>query len=196
MKIEHLNKKEHVTLNPGDYYVTDQDAIISTLLGSCISACLYDPVNKVMGMNHFLLSRAGYNNASQGLSDAGRYGVHAMELVINDMLKLGAKRKYIQAKAFGGGNVLSSGIENDNYFTVGEQNVRFIREFLNTEDIPMVKYDLGGDYGRVVRFYAGDYSVYVKRIKKITPDLVKRDREYLKNSLEKQTTNKNNVELW
>ncbi len=99
MKVENLNKKIHVTLNPGDYYVTDQDAIISTLLGSCISACLYDPVNKIMGMNHFLLSRVGYNKAPQILLDAGRYGVHAMELVINDMFKLGGKTKVFKGKS-------------------------------------------------------------------------------------------------
>ena len=176
--------------------MTDQDAILSTLLGSCISACLYDPINKVMGMNHFLLKSSGYNKKdSLSLSDAGRYGVHAMELVVNGMLKLGAKRKYLKAKVFGGGNVLSSGIENDNYLSVGDQNVRFIREYLNTENIPMEKFDLGGDYGRIIHFYASDHSVDVKRIKKMIPDLVQRDREYLKNSFKNQRTN-NNVELW
>ncbi|MCP4754946.1 MAG: chemotaxis protein CheD, partial [Proteobacteria bacterium] len=144
MRIEHPNKKIHVTLSPGDYYVTDQDAVLSTLLGSCISACLYDPVNKVVGMNHFLLSRVGYSKVPLYFTNAGRYGVHAMELVINGMLKLGAKRKYLKAKAFGGGNVLSSEFENGDNFSVGDINVRFIREFLATEKIPLLASDLGG----------------------------------------------------
>ena len=177
--------------------MTDQDAVIVTLLGSCVSGCLYDPVNKVMGMNHFLLSSEIYNNKEPlCLSDAGRYGVHAMELVINKMLELGANRNHIKAKAFGGGNVLSSSMEKGNFLTVGDINVRFIREFLKTEKIPLISSDLGGDWGRSIRFYGGDYSVYVKKIAKMrTSDLAKRDKTHWDNTLKKQT-NETYIKLW
>ena len=198
MRAENLEKKKLITLHPGDHYATNQDVILSTLLGSCVSACLYDPENKVIGMNHFLLSSEGYHSkAPLSISNAGRYGVHAMELVINGMLKLGAKRKYLKAKVFGGGNILNSGIEECKYSTVGNENVRFIREFLDTEKIPLISFDLGGGFGRIIRFYAGDYAVYVKKIKNTTSsDLAKRDREYLKKSLENQTSGNNDIELW
>ncbi len=198
MSLKNPNQIDRIVLQPGDYYVTDQDVILSTLLGSCVSACLYDPINKIIGMNHFLLSSVKYSTKTPlCISDAGRYGVHAMELMINKMLTLGAKRFYLKAKVFGGGNVLSFGFVKDRFFTVGDLNVQFIREYLINEKIPLIAYDVGGERGRVIRFHSDSYSVFVRKIKKSASiNLIKRDKKYWKHSLRKQATANADIELW
>ena len=156
---------KRITIDPGEYHVSNESLIISTLLGSCVSACLWDPVNRVVGMNHFLLANKRYMKKGQVIpTEVGRYGIHAMEVLINSMLKLGASRRLLKAKAFGGGNVLDTGDGQDSFYAVGDVNVRFIREFLNKENIPLVSEHLGGKIGRVIHFHSLDFSVYMKRI--------------------------------
>lgn len=197
LKIGTINNKKKVILNPGDHYVSDKTIIIQTLLGSCVSACLFDPVNHVMGMNHFLLSSPRNMEGSVYATDAGRYGVQAMEIVINGMMKLGAKKRYIEAKAFGGGNVLNIGKASKNYFAVGKVNCEFILEFLENEKIPLVSSDLGGELGRVIKFFGSDYSVYVRKIKQIDQSkLVKRDATYLNKTIKTQKEKTTDIELW
>ena len=106
------------------------------MLGSCVAVCLYDPVLRAGGMNHILLPKcyAGDRNP--------RCGVHAMELLINELMKLGADRRRFVAKAFGGANVL----ERIKMRSIGDENARFVREFLSTERIPLVAERLGGDH--------------------------------------------------
>jgi chemotaxis protein CheD len=158
---------EHITIHPGEYYVSNRNVVISTLLGSCIAACLYDPVNKVLGMNHFLLSSKRYaKDISVCITEAGRYGINAMELLINGMFKLGAKRENIRAKAFGGASLLPSTNRSDNFLCVGEVNCRFILEFLKNDGIPLITSDLGGNRGRVIHFSSDDYSVLRRKIAK------------------------------
>ena len=162
--------KRRIIIDPGEYYVTTDDEYISTLLGSCVAACLWDPINHVVGMNHFLLANKRYShNTAVIASEAGRYGINAMELLINAMLHKGAKKHNIRAKAFGGGNVIKNSITGDNFFAVGEVNSRFISEFSINEHIPMESSHLGGDSGRLIHFDASDFSVYMKRIE-ITAD--------------------------
>ena len=98
-------KLEAVKILPGEFYATSDDTMIVTVLGSCVSVCLSDPQNNIRGMNHFLLP----NDQSQRdslISESARYGGYAMEVLINQMLKLGAKRNNLVAKVFGGGNVM------------------------------------------------------------------------------------------
>lgn len=153
-----------VVLHPGDHYATNEPLVISTLLGSCVAACVYDPVAKIAGMNHFLLANRRYaRNMPMSVTDAGRYGVHAMEILINDLLRLGADKKRLKAKAFGGGAVLE-GIAKDNFACVGDVNERFIREFLSTEGIELTAEDLGGTQGRVIRFRTDNFAVFRKYI--------------------------------
>jgi chemotaxis protein CheD len=168
-----------VVIHPGDHYATGGNELISTLLGSCVAACLYDPVARVAGMNHFLLANRRYaKNMPLNITDAGRYGVHAMELLINDMYRLGAEKKRIRAKAFGGGAVFED-VSTDNFLCVGEVNERFIREFLRTEGIPLEAEDLGGQQGRVIRFRTDTYAVYRKYIVKgATEKVEKKERGY------------------
>nr|WP_320050040.1 chemotaxis protein CheD [uncultured Desulfuromonas sp.] len=161
MRKEIYEGNTRIIIDPGEYYVSDSPVMISTLLGSCVAVCLFDPVNKVMGMNHFLVS---HNRVPLVHTEAGRYGVHAMELLINDMLHLGAKRLYLKAKAFGGGNVLKGLRSGQNGMTVGEANVKFTKEFLSREGIELISESFGGESGRVVHFSYGTFSVYVRKV--------------------------------
>ena len=102
---------------PGEYFVSGQEMAIVTVLGSCIAACLWDRFMRVGGMNHFMLPEGDSNDVS------GRYGSYAMELLINEMLKLGARRESMQAKIFGGGQVMA----NFTTMNVGERNTEFVR---------------------------------------------------------------------
>ena len=186
-----------VNLLPGQYHVTGERKIITTLLGSCIAVCLYDPVNEVMGMNHFLLSNERYmRKGPMCVSDAGRYGVHAMEIIINQMLEKGAKRKYFKAKAFGGASVLNVRNETSNFPVVSEVNVRFIREFLEMERIPLVASDLGGEQGRKIRFDGSDYSVYVQKIKSIDKSVIDAEKRHWRRTIEKHKQEETHIELW
>jgi chemotaxis protein CheD len=180
MKIQKWKHCKRITITPGEFYVSNEDALITTLLGSCVSVCLYDPYHKISGMNHFLLSSERYSrDMPVCITDAGRYGIHSMELLINKMLKKGAERIHLKAKAFGGGSVLKIiGSPASNYFAVGEVNIRFIREFLHNENIPLVASDLGGMAGRVIYFYTGDFSVHVRKMAKTGGRLVKKEEKY------------------
>lgn len=155
---------QRVVLHPGDHYSTRETVLISTILGSCVAACMYDPVARVAGMNHFLLANRRYaRNMPMSITEAGRYGVHAMELLINDLLNLGAKRQNLRVKIFGGGTVIENLAQN-NFSCVGEVNKRFITEFLETEKISIEASDLGGNRGRIIRFRTDTYNVYRKYI--------------------------------
>ncbi|MEI7638485.1 MAG: chemotaxis protein CheD [Syntrophus sp. (in: bacteria)] len=198
MRIQNWKGHKRVTIDPGEYYVSHEDVLITTLLGSCVSACLYDPYNKIAGMNHFLLSSRRYSREMPVCTtDAGRYGIQSMELLINEMWNRGAQRGNLKAKAFGGGSILKpADAFTNSIFNVGEVNVRFIREFLQNENIPMVSSDLGGVVGRVINFYSEDYSVYVKKMVATANKLVKREEQYREKSIQKQEESETQIDLW
>ena len=198
MRLDNLENGKRITILPGEYYVDNEEVRITTLLGSCVSSCLYDPYNRIIGMNHFLLSNKIYaREMPMCITEAGRYGIHSMELMINEMLRRGARRGNLKAKAFGGATVLKAADPStSNFFAVGEVNVRFIREFLQNEKIPLVSSDLGGTVGRVIHFHSGDFSVYVKRMTKTDNKLVKREHHYWQKSLKKQEKAETQVDLW
>ncbi len=181
-----------VILNPGEYYATADDTILSTLLGSCVAACLYDPLNKVIGMNHFLLAGNFDQNDKYFLSEAGRYGINAMELLINEMMKLGAKRNLLKAKVFGGAHVLAA--VNPGKTGIPETNVRFIKTFLFTENIEVVSSDLGGTHGRKVLFFRNDFRVLMKRLDSHSAKAAEQEEtKYLQQQKTKQEQNKKTV---
>ena len=169
-----------IIIDPGEYYVSNTQEVISTLLGSCVAACLYDPINNVIGMNHFLLAYKHHSfNHSPIESDEGRYGIHAMELLINDMMVKGANRSHLKAKCFGGGDVLHLHGELGGRRSVGGAHIDFIREFLKGENIPVTGSSLGGNNGRNVHFVGEDFSVYVKKIEQNREQLVQQqERTY------------------
>src|SRR5262247_1235298 len=124
---------EAAKILPGQYHAAADDILIVTVLGSCVSACLWDPLRRVGGMNHFMLPGAA--NAS---GDSGRLGVYAMEVLMNQMVRLGADKKRLVAKVFGG----ASGLEGMEALNIGNQNSVFVLEFLREEEIPVLAQDL------------------------------------------------------
>jgi chemotaxis protein CheD len=145
-------KNDAVKVLPGEYFVHDEDLLITTTLGSCIAACLWDRDRRIGGMNHFMLP--------EGSGDSGRYGSYAMELLINEMMKRGASRLSMEAKVFGGGAVISG----MNSLNVGERNTRFVIDYLQTERIPIVSKDVMDIYPRKVCFLPGSGKAMVKRL--------------------------------
>jgi chemotaxis protein CheD len=133
------------------------------------------------------------------ITEAGRYGIHAMELIINEMLRLGSRRSNIKAKVFGGASIMTDPSLVGNFSCVGDVNCKFIREFLDVEGIPLVAADLGGNEGRVKYFDIRDYGVFVRKIrKKISQAIAERDRKIWEESVEKQKIIEagNGVDLW
>ena len=175
-----------INLRPGEHRATTATTVLSTLLGSCVAACLYDPVSRVAGMNHFLLANRRYARSMPlNITEAGRYGIHAMELLINDMMSLGAQRSRLQAKVFGGGAILDEGTDS-HFLCVGDVNQRFIREFLAVEGIRVVSEDLGGELGRVIHFHTDTFQVFRKFIPKTqTLRIEKRELGLWKRQIEK-----------
>lgn len=163
MNIQPYKNTRRIILDPGEFYVSTTQEVISTLLGSCIAACLYDPVTHVMGMNHFLLA-SQQSECCVTESEAGRYGVHAMQLLINIMRLHGAKKNNLRAKCFGGADMLPPD-EVPTSKSIGYRNIEFIERFLNVENIPLVSSSFGGKYGMNIHFVGEDYSVYMKKIK-------------------------------
>jgi chemotaxis protein CheD len=147
-----------ITINIGEYYASKEADIIYTYLGSCVAVCLYDPIHKIGGMNHILLP----GKADLKHFDASaRYGMNAMELLINAIMGLGGDRRQIIAKAFGGGHVLPSISKNNG---IGQKIVKFVKEFLYNELIKIVSYDFGDAVIRKVYFHINTGDVYLKRI--------------------------------
>ena len=143
---------------PGEYYVTSSDMAISTVLGSCVSACIRDKKLNVGGMNHFMLP--GNSDVFNPLSASARYGSYAMEILINEILKRGASRENLEAKIFGGGNVMEA-MANSN---VGERNAKFVVDYLGFESIPIVAQDLLDTCPRKVIFFPQTGKVLMKRL--------------------------------
>lgn len=158
---------------PGEFYVTARQLLIVTVLGSCVSACIRDNRTGIGGMNHFMLP-AG-SDGGEPLSVSARYGTYAMEVLINQLLKMGARRENLEAKVFGGGNVLKG-------FTVanvGERNSLFALDYLENEGIPVVAKDLQDIYPRKVYFWPHDGRVLIKKLKVLHNDTVAiREQEY------------------
>lgn len=145
---------------PGEYFVAREPLAIMTVLGSCIAACLWDSRMRVGGMNHFMLPDGDNGDSS------GRYGSYAMELLINEMMKLGARRETLQAKIFGGGQVMA----NFTTMNVGERNTKFVLDYLQTERIAVVSKDVLDIHPRKVCFFPVTGKAMVKRLAHAQPE--------------------------
>lgn len=146
---------EAIRLLPAEFRSSGEALALVTLLGSCVAACLYDPLLRVGGMNHFMLPDCD-GTAGDG---SARYGAHAMELLVNDLLKRGARRTRLLAKVFGGGNVLR-GFQDP----IGSRNARFVLDYLGAERIPVVAQDLGDIHPRKVAFFVQTGRTLVRRL--------------------------------
>lgn len=165
---------EAAKILPGEYYATGREMVLVTVLGSCVCACIRDRIAGIGGMNHFMLPDTNADGGSM-LADSARYGTYAMEILINQLLKMGARRENLEAKVFGGGAVLRG-------FTVanvGERNAEFVLSFLATEKIPVVAQDLLDVYPRKVYFFPASGLVRVKKLKNVHNNtIVDREAEY------------------
>jgi chemotaxis protein CheD len=164
---------EAVKVLPGEYFVTAANVLMVTVLGSCVSACIRDREKGIGGMNHFMLADAGGDTTA--VSSSARYGTYAMEILINHLLKLGARKNHLEAKVFGGGRVMSSLSSSK----VGERNARFVMDFLKTEGIAVAAQDLLDIYPRKVYFFPDNGRVLVKKLLRMHNDtLIRREKEY------------------
>ncbi len=162
-------------IGPGEYYYTDQDMLIVTVLGSCISACIRDPKAGIGGMNHFMLPQGATADLDSPISESMRYGNYAMEVLINQLMRNGAKRENLEAKIFGGGNVLRSFKTN----VVGDRNAAFVKKYLQDEGIAITSEDLLDVFPRKVYYFPKTGKVMVKKIKQVNNyTLVKREEAY------------------
>lgn len=157
---DHHFQYDAVKVLPGEYYVSNEDLVVMTVLGSCISACIWDGKVRTGGMNHFMLPDGDSADGS------GRYGSYAMELLINEMLKQGARRETMQAKIFGGAQVMA-GFTTMN---VGERNTQFVLEYLATERIPVISQDVLDIHPRKVCFFPSSGKALVKRLAHAHPE--------------------------
>lgn len=165
---------EAAKILPGEYYYTQKPMLIVTVLGSCVAACIRDRMTGIGGMNHFMLPD-GKGDASNPTSASMRYGAYAMEVLINQLLKAGARRENLEAKVFGGGNVL----RGFTAINVGERNAEFVRDFLRAEKIRIVAEDLNDVHPRKVYFFPANGKVLVKKLKQLNNyTLVKREQDY------------------
>lgn len=154
----------YVHLRPGEYHVTKKNVVIRTVLGSCVSACLWDETQRIVGMNHFLLVNKSSGMEKIPFREAGKYGESAMKMLIDDMRAMGARLANLKAKVFGGAYIMPVD-KTGRRLCVGDANSRFVVEFLRKNGIPIISSDLGGGAGRVIRFSSADFSVYVKTVK-------------------------------
>ena len=168
-------QKDIVTIHPGEYYSTDEDIYIATVLGSCISIALFDMTIHLGGLNHFMLPKSGREEVPT--EDEGRFGNFAVEL-----LKKGAKHENLRAKVFGGGNVLET--SSTKMSMTGINNINFALSYLETERIPIVVNDTGGIFPRKIYFHPQTSKVYLKRIQKSgcpVEEIKQREEQYQAN---------------
>lgn len=155
-----------IKILPGQYHATGDDTVITTVLGSCVSVCLYDPLNGVGGMNHYMLP--GINPGQEKvINGSARYGIYAMKLLLEHVLQLGGKRANLEAKVFGAGKVME-GVSD-----VGRQNSDFALRYLKEEQIRVVAVDVGDTFPRKICFSPVSGQVFVKRIQPqtLSPEL-------------------------
>ena len=165
---------EAAKILPGEFYATARDMVLVTVLGSCVCACIRDRTSGVGGMNHFMLPDSGQDR-SNPLGESARYGVYAMEILINQLLKMGAKRSNLEAKVFGGASVLRGFTVNN----VGERNAEFVMQFLKTEKIPIIAQDMLDVNPRKVYYFPTTGLVRVKNLKNVHNDtIISREAEY------------------
>lgn len=144
-KVRHIIQGEHAVSNA-------PDEVISTILGSCVAACIYDPLLRIGGANHFLLADPG-----SGPSDI-RYAAAAMEVLVNSLLRAGAQKRRLEAKLFGGARIMR------NLPDIGRNNAEAAESFLRAEGIPVISRDLGGEQARRMRFWPTTGRVQIQRL--------------------------------
>jgi len=175
---------------PGEYYVTRQDELVTTVLGSCVSACIRDKESGIGGMNHFMLPQTNSGKGSDAIVGiATRYGNYAMEHLINTILSNGGKRKNLEVKVFGGGKIIPALTD------VGMKNIDFVLNYLDQENLAVLSHDLGDIYPRKVVYFPKTGKVAMKKIQDLHNDtIIQREKKYI--STLKQEPVAGDVELF
>ena len=150
-----------VKLLPSEYYVTAADTVMTTVLGSCVAACLVDRDAGVAGMNHFMLPEDGEPGGTRGQAESMRYGAYAMDVLIRELLRAGARRERLQAKVFGGAAVLA----NMTTLNIGDRNADFVLRYLETERIAVAAQDLRGPHARRVCLLPHSGKAVVRKLR-------------------------------
>lgn len=165
-----------VMVLPGRHYVTvSSKEMIVTLLGSCVAACIRDPIAAVGGLNHFLLPESETGHWGQQVDAAMRYGNHAMETLINDIIKLGGVRSRLEVKVFGGAHV----IEGASVLSVGQKNVDFVQTYLSNEGFNITASHLGGTMPRRIHYFPMTGKVQMRQLERSSDkDLFKKEMSY------------------
>ena len=178
---EHINRyiDKHMgcvaaKILPGEYYVTRHDECVTTVLGSCVSACIRDVRTGIGGMNHFMLPLKRDNINDAIISDAARYGNFAMEHLINDIMKYGGSRNNLEFKVFGGGKIMQ------NMMGIGEKNIQFVLEYLKTEGFTAKISDLGDIYPRKIIYFPKSGRALMKKLKSMHNNtIIERESRYI-----------------
>jgi chemotaxis protein CheD len=165
---------------PGEFYVTTNDELIVTVLGSCVSACIRDPIFGIGGMNHFMLPQNANTGASKwendNLTTSARYGNVAMEHLINNIIKHGGNRDNLEVKIFGGGKILAQMTD------IGNRNISFVLDYLNIEGFEIASQDLGDIYPRKILYHPLTGKVRLKKLRSLNNDtIITREKMYLNN---------------
>ncbi|MBU2979683.1 chemoreceptor glutamine deamidase CheD [Alteromonas sp. C1M14] len=181
--------QQAIKVLPGEYCVTDKDTMLVSVIGTCVSACLIDVKNKIAGINNFLLpSHVHYDDP---FGEAARFGMNTVEQLIDEMMKQGADKRHLQAKIFGGGNVVS-GLSAINE---GRLNADFLARYLRQESIPVIASDVLGDEARKIYFFPETGQVLVKRIKQYNNSTIM-DRESAFRMRLRQSREEENIEFF
>lgn len=164
---------EIAVILPGEFFVSSEATIVYTVLGSCVSACIRDPVAKVGGMNHFMLPAPKEDKGLDSWGESARYGSYAMEMLINEILKRGGHKSRIEVKIFGGARIYGGKID------VGAYNAAWVLDYLAREGLELVKADIGDVFPRKIYYFTESGRVLVKKIERVKNETIfERERQY------------------
>ena len=185
---DHRFAHEIASILPGEYFVSTDPMIVHTVLGSCISACIRDPIAGVGGMNHFMLPKPK-DEGRDSWGESTRYGSYAMESLINGILKRGGMKSRLEVKLFGAGKIYDGNID------VGARNTEWVLEYLKVEGLSACKTDLGDVYPRKVYYFTESGKVLLKKLERLRNRTIEvREQEYaakiqtLKHAAEEEVT--------
>ncbi|MCP4133597.1 MAG: chemotaxis protein CheD [bacterium] len=186
MYLRHSQKygKDIKIIHPGEFFVSGEDEIIGTLLGSCVAVCLIDTVTGYAGMNHFMLpGRISVQDIFQDRS--ARYGITAINHLMAEMIKMGALRNKMTAKIFGGGHVLDT---DGGITSIPQDNIKIAKVMMELEDIPITEIDVGDNFTRKLLLVVKSGKVYLRKTtkKEVYEKIYKRDTEFARTIVEKK----------
>ncbi len=161
-------KKDIIDISAGEYIASAEDVIISTVLGSCVSVCIYDPRRKMAGLNHFMLVESRSLDNLGEMMRSERYGSYAMESLLNEFIRTGSRKSDLQSKVFGGSRILQTAPGKS--MDIGHQNIIYALNFLENEDIPILAKDTGGERPRRIYLFPHSFKVLLKREKNSSLD--------------------------